>query len=120
MLWLIPPSYLPDAPRIGLTLWMTTVCALRVWGILVAQKRRALEHRRSHRFCLHCGYDLRESPSGCPKCGRTANADGGTTAPATQAHVTPWWRRVIGAPPPTAAQKILFGKGLILAPVGAP
>ena len=95
VLWFDPRTVVTVEARAGLIL-MIALCCAGVIGIRSQQKR-----------------DL----SGW---GSAANGDGDRSAPASQLHATSWWRRAIGAAPPTAAQKVLFGDRLILAPAGAP
>jgi predicted amidophosphoribosyltransferase len=33
-------------------------------------RRQQRQHRLAHGLCVSCGYDLRESQSRCPECGR--------------------------------------------------
>lgn len=66
----------PMKTLVQLTAMLVFVCAAiyaiaRYWGwhtdnVLDNAKRRK---RRAALQCLHCGYDLRATPTRCPECG---------------------------------------------------
>jgi len=42
---------------------------------LIAFERRRVRQRKLHGLCIHCGYDLRASPTRCPECGRLRGSE---------------------------------------------
>lgn len=48
------------------------VMIVPAWWVLIVRNRHELDARREQGRCVHCGYDLRESPESCPECGEPA------------------------------------------------
>jgi hypothetical protein len=46
------------------------VFAWTATGWYIDRRRRQVEELREKHVCLHCGYDLRATPEGCPECGK--------------------------------------------------
>jgi hypothetical protein len=76
----LPPDMEFSEPRVKPKLGRAAaeIVALSLWGgilyvLLAAIDSRigatVLRYRRTHRLCLQCGYDVRESRLVCPECG---------------------------------------------------
>lgn len=51
---------------------IVALCTAVIPVALSRYKRMLVEKRRKLGQCVHCGYDLRESPARCPECGPTS------------------------------------------------
>jgi hypothetical protein len=59
----VPVASVPHWALVAMTL-VLPILYLREWRTDWQSRRR----KRGRRACLHCGYDLRESPTRCPEC----------------------------------------------------
>jgi hypothetical protein len=66
-----------------LTLIIPCWPAVRRWGLMEAQRRRAMQEKRRQAkaiintgVCSTCGYDLRATPGRCPECGAVGQGTG--------------------------------------------
>src|SRR3954452_3043512 len=61
----------------ALLAWLAILPGL--WLVLTVRRRNVRKRRAKAGCCVHCGYDLRETPDQCPECGPREKSVG--TAP---------------------------------------